>query len=83
MITEVDHILFGKIIYTGARVTSVEHPNLKERLNWLMAPEQSHLFSGYYPNKFYYAVTELAGIRDGITKTENFGRENLPPGAVW
>jgi hypothetical protein len=82
MITEMTHRLFGKITYDNntGKIT-VEKPNLKERLTWLMAPEQADMFEGYHPDKFYHAL-ELGGISIGITEYERHGEENIPPGAV-
>jgi hypothetical protein len=82
MITEMTHRLFGKITYdNNTGEITVEHPNLQERLTWLMAPEQADMFEGYYPDKFYHAL-QLGAISVGITEYHRRGGENIPDGAV-
>jgi hypothetical protein len=81
--TEFNHILFGKITYdSGTGLVTVEHPNVKERLSWLMAPEQADLpiWRGYYPDKFEKAMQET-GLMFGVTDSKTLGKENIPEGA--
>jgi hypothetical protein len=82
MRSEFEHFLFGKITYDNntGKVT-VEHPNVKERISWLMQPEQSRLFTGYYPDKFHKAM-EISGLILGATDYETFGKENIPDDAA-
>jgi hypothetical protein len=82
MRTEYDHELFGKITYdNNTGKIMVEHPNVKERLTWLMAPEQSHLFTGYYPDKFRKAL-EMTGLIFGVNDEKRIGKENIPDDAA-
>jgi hypothetical protein len=82
MISEYQHELFGLITYDNiTRKVTVEHPNVKERLTWLMAPEQSHLFTGYYPDKFHKAMQDT-GLLFGVTDSKRVGKENIPDDAA-
>jgi hypothetical protein len=75
-------MLFGKITYdNNTDKITVEHPNVKERLTWLMAPEQEHLFPSYYPDKFYQAMI-VGGLMGGTTEYQVIGKENMSDDAV-
>jgi hypothetical protein len=82
MRSEYQHDLFGLITYDNntGKIT-VEHNNVKERLKWLLAPEQEHLFTGYYPDRFRKAM-ELSTLMFGVTDEKRIGKENIPDDAV-